>query len=247
MTLTDRAAFGDYLYRVFEQNELADHLSAERIEKFCILTEHMLTVNEQFNLTAIKEPERIALLHYADCIKGAFCFPEGARVIDVGCGAGFPSLPLAICRPDLSILAMDSTAKRVQYVQDTADLLGLSGITTMTARAEDLGKDPAFRESFDVATARAVAALPVLCELCLPFVKVGGVFAAMKGKSAKEELSAAARAIEKLGGGDGVLHDTPLTDGSGESFSHATVVIAKKRATPKEFPRLYTKIAKAPL
>ncbi len=238
--------FFDLLTTVFRRNGLEGMLTDERAAKLYTLTAHMSAVNEQFNLTAIKEPNRIVLLHYADSLKGAEVFPEGGRVIDVGCGAGFPSLPLAIFRPDLKIIAIDSTAKRVGYVAETAKLLGLPNVSALTARAEELSRDNLFRESFDCATARAVASLPILCELCLPFVKVGGIFAAMKGKSAADELSAAQKAIQTLGGGEPVLYDTPLSDGE-DSFAHATVVIPKVSKTPREYPRLYTKIAKAPL
>ncbi len=238
--------FINLLNDTFERNGLKALLSNERAAKLYTLTAHMLEVNEKFNLTAIKEPERIILLHYADSLKGAEVFPEGSKVIDVGCGAGFPSLPLAVFRPDLTILAMDSTAKRVNYVKETAQLLGLSNLSVRTARAEELSREKAFREAFDCATARAVAPLPVLCELCLPFVKVGGIFAAMKGKSAAEELAASQNAISVLGGGKPLFHDTPLSDGK-DSFAHATIVIPKTSKTPPLYPRLYTKIAKAPL
>lgn len=243
----DATEFKTQLLSLAEKNGCEALFTEERTALFCRLTEHMLKVNETFNLTAIKDPARIALLHYIDSVKGAHTIPEGASVIDVGCGAGFPSLPLAICRPDLKILAVDSTAKRVRYVEETAKMLGLSHLSTMTARAEELGKHPDFREKFDCATARAVAALPVLSELCLPFVKLGGIFAAMKGKSAKEELSSAKAAIGILGGRLHALEDTPLYDLPGERYDHATIIIQKEKRTPDAYPRLYTKIVKAPL
>ncbi len=243
----DKAEFKSLLLALAEKNGCEAYFQGENAELFCRLTEHMLKVNESFNLTAIKEPSRIALLHYIDSLKGVDVFPQGANIVDIGCGAGFPSLPLAICRPDLKILAVDSTAKRVHYVEDTAKMLGLSNLTAITARAEDLGKSTEYRETFDFATARAVAALPVLCELCLPLVKVGGFFAAMKGKGAFDELSAAKRAITTLGGKLSRTLDTPLYDLAGEKYEHATVLIEKEKATPAAYPRLYTKIAKMPL
>ena len=242
-----QSEFSTCLYEAFHRNGIDGLLNEERADAFYRLTAHMLEVNEQFNLTAIKDWKKVILLHYADSLKGAEVIPEGARVIDVGCGAGFPSLPLALCRPDLTVLAIDSTAKRIGYVNETACLLGLRNLTARASRAEELARDTAMRERFDCATARAVAALPILCELCLPFVKQGGIFAAMKGKSAKEELTAAKNAIKRLGGSDAVLYDTPLKDEKGELYAHATVVIAKTAPTPSAYPRVYAKIAKAPL
>jgi 16S rRNA (guanine(527)-N(7))-methyltransferase RsmG len=207
----------------------------------------MLTVGEQFNLTAIREPSRVILLHYIDSLAGAKFFPEGASVIDVGCGAGFPTLPLAILRPDLRITALDSTAKRVNYVADTAKLLGLTNVTPLVARAEDAARDHALREGFDCATARAVAALPVLSELCLPFVKVGGLFVAMKGRGGKEELAQSKNAIFLLGGKAESITDTPILSPDGETFEHTTVLIRKKTMTGAKYPRAYAKIVKAPL
>ena len=123
------------LYRAFRENGIA--LNDGDAERLYLLSDRLLTVNEQFNLTAIKEPFRVALLHMADCAAAARAFPEGARVIDVGCGAGFPSLPLAILRPDLSVVAMDATAKKVGFVAETAKLLGLSNVTAINTREED--------------------------------------------------------------------------------------------------------------
>ncbi len=246
MSFSEYTDFRDYLERIARINHIQDLLTEERMHLFYRLTEHMLTVNQSFNLTAITDWRRVILLHYADCMMSAACFPEGASVIDVGCGAGFPTLPLAICRPDLRITALDSTAKRVHYVADTATLLGLSNITPLVSRAEDAARSP-LRASFDCATARAVAALPILSEICLPFVKVGGLFAAMKGKSAAEEISAAKHAISTLGGKLLQTRDTPLIDENGESYSHTTILIQSERLCASAYPRAYAKILKKPL
>ena len=243
----DKTGFSDFFLAAAKANGLAEVLTPEITEKFFTLTEHMLTVNEQFNLTAIREPSRVILLHYIDSLVGARFFPEGASVIDVGCGAGFPTLPLAILRPDLRITALDSTAKRVNYVADTAKLLGLTNVTPLISRAEDAAKDPALREKFDCATARAVAALPVLSELCLPFVKVGGLFVAMKGRGGKEELAGSKNAIFVLGGKAESITDTPILAPDGEAFEHTTVLVRKKTVTGAKYPRAYAKIVKAPL
>ena len=142
-----RDGFCAYLTDAFEKNGLSPLLSEERISLFYTLTEHMLRENEQYNLTAIKEPEKIIDLHYVDSLTAASLIPEGARILDVGCGAGFPSLPLAICRPDLSITALDSTAKRTAYVEKTASLLGLQNIKTVTARADTEAVSSAVKEA----------------------------------------------------------------------------------------------------
>jgi 16S rRNA (guanine527-N7)-methyltransferase len=171
---------------------------------------------------------------------------KGATVIDVGCGAGFPSLPLAMVRPDLKITAVDSTAKRVNYVKETAQMLGITNITTLVMRAEDGGKDPLYREKFDYATARAVAEMRVLCELTLPFVKVGGQLVAMKGKNAEFELSSAKKAIATLGGRNTVCESITLK-GEGEVLSHPLIIIDKKEKTPATYPRVFAQISKKPL
>ncbi len=247
MERNDFQGFSDFFHLAAEKNGLASLITEKHVEKFFLLTEHMLTVNEHFNLTAIREPERVILLHYIDSIVCSALFPEGATVVDVGCGAGFPSLPLAIVRPDLHITALDSTAKRVTYVAETARLLGLDGITPLVGRAEELAQNASYRERFDCATARAVAALPVLCELCLPFVKVGGQFIAMKGRGGEAELASAKNAVRLLGGGQATLSDAPVLSPDGEAFAHTTVLIPKTSSTDKKYPRAYGKIVKAPL
>ena len=148
--------------------------------------------------------------------------------------------------PDVTILAIDSTAKRIGYVNETAALLGLSNVTAVTMRAEDGGKDAKYRESFDVVTARAVAEMRVLSELCLPYVKIGGRFIAMKGKNAEFELQGAKRAISLLGGRDVTVEEISLT-GSDEVLTHPLIVIAKKEKTPQTYPRSYAQICKKPL
>lgn len=247
MERNDKRSFTDFFLLSAEKNGLESLITKEHIDKFFLLTQHMLTVNEQFNLTAIREPSRVILLHYIDSLLSAPLFPTGASVIDVGAGAGFPTLPLAIVRPDLQITALDSTAKRVNYIGETAALLGLENITPLVGRAEEIAKDTAYREQFSCATARAVAALPVLSELCLPFVKIGGRFIAMKGRGGKEELAASQNAIRLLGGKKTELFDTPISAPDGETFEHTTVLIEKVSSTAPKYPRAYGKIAKAPL
>jgi 16S rRNA (guanine527-N7)-methyltransferase len=155
-------------------------------------------------------------------------------------------LPLAIVREDIEILGLDSTAKRTNYVNESAALLGLKNLTAICARAEDAARLSDYRETFDFATARAVAELRTLTELCLPFVKIGGKMLAMKGKNAEFELKGAKKAISMLGGADPVCHEIKLI-GEGEDFSHPVIEIKKRMKTPALYPRPYAKISKSPL
>ena len=239
-------AFKSELSRIFKQNGLGAYLNVERSEKFFALTKRMLEENEKYNLTAITEPSKIILNHYADCATLASILPKGASLIDVGCGAGFPTLPLAIIRDDLKILAIDSTAKRISYVNDSAALLGLSNVTAVAMRAEDGAKLPEYREKFDFATARAVAEMRILCELCLPYVKVGAKMIAMKGRNAEFELSSAKKAISLLSGGEVKVEQVTLKGGE-EALSHPLIMISKKNKTPVAYPRPYAQISKKPL
>lgn len=238
--------FTSALTKVFSANGLSSYLSLERMKKFYDLTVRMLTENEKYNLTAITDVNKIILNHYADCVAMASRLRKGASIIDVGCGAGFPSLPLAIVRPDLKITAMDSTAKRVNYVAETAAMLGLDNFKAVTMRAEDGGRAPEYREKYDYATARAVAEMRVLCELALPFVRVGGQMVAMKGKNAEFELSSARKAIATLGGRNTVCENITLR-GEGETLTHPLIIIDKKEKTPSSFPRSFAQISKKPL
>ena len=237
--------FKSILTRVFSENGLSSLLSAERSDLFYRLTARMLTENEKYNLTAITDPYKIILNHYADCAMLSSRLKKNSDVIDVGCGAGFPTLPLAIVRPDLKIVAMDSTEKRVNYVRESAALLGLTSVTCVVMRAEDAGKSPDHREKYDYATARAVAELRVLSELCLPLVKVDGQMVAMKGKNAGFELASAKRAISMLGGRGASLEEIVLKGDA--DASHPLIVIDKKEKTPAQYPRVYSQISKKPL
>ena len=157
--------FYDHTQLVFSKNPSLPQLTKEKVEKLYELTAHMLEVNKSLNLTAIKEEKAVISKHYADSLMVSQYIDANSTVIDIGCGAGFPTLPLAIFREDLTITAVDSTAKRINYVQATAKMLGLANVTAIAARAEDMANSPEYREKFDYATARAVAALPILTEL----------------------------------------------------------------------------------
>lgn len=240
-------SFYSTLARVFDENSLSSYLSIDRSKALYALTVRMLEENEKYNLTAITEPDKIIVNHYADCASVLSRFKKGASVIDIGCGAGFPTLPMAILRPDLKILAMDSTAKRISYVAESARLLSLSNVTAITARAEDAGKNPEYREKFDYATARAVAEMRILSELTLPFVKSGGQLIAMKGKNAEFELSSAKKAIATLGGRNPRCEIITVKDGKGEILTHPLIIVDKKEKTPALYPRPYAQISKKSL
>lgn len=243
--LFDEKQFKSRLTKVFDKNGFSSMLNMERVEKFLTLTEILLEENEKYNLTAIKEPNKIILNHYADCAALASVLPKGAKIADIGCGAGFPTIPVAILRPDLKILGVDSTAKRISYVNMVKEKLSLDGVEAITARAEDLGKGD-MRESFDIVTARAVAAMRVLCELCLPLVKVGGKMIAMKGKNAEFELSESKKAISVLGGKLSSTEIIRLSDDD-EEIIHPLIFIDKKSKTPTAYPRPFAQISKKPL
>ena len=231
---------------ILQANRLEEFVTDELAEKFYLLTERMLEVNEHMNLTAIREVPDIIAKHYADSLMVAKYVPTGAKVIDVGCGAGFPSLPLAIARPDVTVTALDSTAKRVNYIAETAKLLGLDNVVTVAARAEEKAKDAAFREKYDVAAARAVARLNLLSELCLGYVKVGGCFAAMKAELG-DELAEASRAISTMGGKLEAADTLTLSRPDGSTAARTIVTIRKKSPTPQNYPRNNSQITKKPL
>ena len=244
--MIEKQSFISKLTKVFGDNGFSSLLSIETSEKFYALTERMLEENEKYNLTAITDPDKIILNHYADCAALAVQLPKNAKIADIGCGAGFPTLPVAILRPDVTILGVDSTAKRIAYVNESARLLGLSNVTAVAMRAEDGGKSAEYREKFDVVTARAVAEMRVLSELCLPYARVGGQFIAMKGKNAEFELQGAKKAISLLGGRDIKVTEISLK-GHDEELTHPLITIQKKEKTPINYPRPYAQICKKPL
>lgn len=227
---------------------LAQGLPALGIDGGCIpqlveFSRLLLEKNQVMNLTAITEPREVATLHLLDSLAVAAAGDlAGKAVIDVGTGAGFPGMPLAIALPDLPMTLLDSLGKRVTFLEETCRALGLQNVTCVHARAEEFAAH--HRESYDVAVSRAVAALPVLCELCLPLVKVGGVFLAMKSSHSGEETDQAAKAISLLGGRLEAVTDysIPTTD-----VTHRLLVIRKLSPTPKKYPRRFAQIKKQPL
>ena len=212
-----------------------------QLEKYA---EMLIEWNEKINLTAITEPKEIGIKHFLDCLMifKTAKIPEGAKVIDVGTGAGFPGVVMKIARPDIKLTLLDSLNKRLVFLKELTDELGLDA-EIIHYRAEEAGRKKEYRETFDIATARAVARLNVLSEYCLPFVKKGGLFISMKGPAAKEELKDATKALKTLGGEcKGVLEEE-LPDGEKRCFC----IIKKISQTPTAFPRISAKISKKPL
>ncbi len=201
----------------------------------------LVEANKQMNLTAITDPAEIWAKHFLDSavLLKEVQLPMHARCIDVGTGAGFPGMVLAILRPDLEITLLDSLQKRVDFLQQTAETLGLANVFCVHARAEEAARLPRYREQYDFATARAVAALPVLTEYCLPFVRVGGRFAAMKGPSESPEDAAKAAALL---GGEVTGERAYALEGVGQ---RKIILMEKKTPTPENYPRRGDKIRKA--
>ena len=215
-------------------------LPQQRQEKLCAFARAMVSKNEVMNLTAITEDSQVAKLHLLDSLTVLCCADLREKtLIDVGCGAGFPGVPLAIACPEAKITLLDSLGKRVKWLEETLPQLGIAA-ECVTARAEEAVS--ARRESYDFATSRAVARLNILLELTAPYVKVGGAVLAMKGAAAREELSECAGAIKKLGLKLEEVREFPI-DGT----SHAVIVLRKVAPTPKQYPRRYAKIKQSPL
>lgn len=210
------------------------------VETMCAFGQALLEKNQVMNLTAITEPEQVARLHFLDSLTLLTLTDfRQKRVIDVGCGGGFPGVPLKIACPEMQLTLLDSLGKRMAWLSETLPGLGIEA-DCVTARAEE--EATARREQYDVAVSRAVARLPVLCELCLPYVQVGGVFLAMKGTAAQEEAQEAKRAMALLGG---QLEQLPVF--CVEGTEHAVAVIRKIRPTPLAYPRRFGKIKQQPL
>ena len=205
--------------------------------------ELLLEKNKVMNLTAITDPEDVASLHFLDSAALlTLADLKDKTVVDVGTGAGFPGMPLKILEPSIRMTLLDSLGKRITFLQEVCDELGLQNVQCVHARAEEFAAE--HRETFDLAVSRAVAALPVLCELCLPLVKPGGKFLAMKSVESDAELAAAQHAIAILGGAVEAVRDYAIP---GTDVRHRLIVVEKVKKTPEKYPRMFAKIKKNPL
>ena len=220
-------------------------LNENKIKQLNLYGNLLLEWNEKINLTAITEPQAVLYKHFYDCIlflKNVEV-PQNATLIDVGTGAGFPGMVLKIVRPDLKVTLLDSLNKRLIFLNDVIEKLGLEAIETVHLRAEEAGKSKLHREKYDIATARAVASLPVLLEYCVPLVKVMGQFVAMKGPSAEEEARESQNAQKVLG----VEKPTIIFETLTGNESRAFVSFKKISQTPPKYPRKPNDISKQPL
>lgn len=220
-------------------------LSSEQIRQFNLYGNLLLEWNERINLTAITDPDEVVFKHFLDCLLFLknINVPENARIIDVGTGAGFPGVVLKIARPDIKLTLLDSLNKRVNFLSDVIERLGLHNAVAVHSRAEEGARCPEYRELFDIATARAVAPLNILSEYCLPYVKKGGDFVSLKGPAAAEELQSARRAIAVLGGGDAAIFNEKLPNGD----ERLIIKVKKISQTSPKYPRNSGKISKQPL
>lgn len=235
----------NYNTELFKENlnNIGLEVTQDVISKLDAFAEMLIEKNKVMNLTAILDPDGIAVKHFADSLSllKAIEIKDNAKILDLGTGAGFPGIPLLIAKPGLEMTLIDSTAKKLAFVSESIDNLGLNAEVLHT-RAEEAGRNPQYREKYDIVCSRAVAALNVLCEFCLPFVKVGGTFAAMKGAQAEEEIILAENAIKTLGGTIKDKFSFRLSDGE-----RTIVIIEKTKPTPVKYPRVSAQIAKKAL
>lgn len=234
----------DYNLLKGEIDKLGIDIGEYGLDRFDQYADYLVKWNRHINLTAITEPDEIVIKHFVDCLNilKYVKIDKGQSLIDVGSGAGFPGMPLLIANPELNVTFVDSVRKKLAFIKDVLHNTGMIAEIKHT-RAEELGKNNEFREKFDFATARAVAQLNVLCEYCLPLVKVGGLFIAMKGASGKEELEQANHAIEILGGELAKFTEFTLSNGDKRSI----IIIRKISQTPTKYPRKSKKIDTRPL
>lgn len=221
-------------------------LDEAQLEQCCQFGAMVAEKNKVMNLTSITEPQEMARLHFVDSLAllRYASFDANARVLDLGSGAGFPGMPLAIARPQTSFTLLDALNKRIVFLQEAVQQLGLKNVKAVHARAEELAQSETYREQFSIVTSRAVADLRMLAELALPFLQVGGIFLAMKSVDTQAEVDAAARAISLLGGRLLPQQDYHI---EGTDIIHRVVIIKKIKQTDIKYPRRFAKIQKNPL
>lgn len=228
---------------LFTQGLQALGMTAEedQLAQFSAYSSLLKEWNKKMNLTAILDDDGIAVKHFLDSILplAHLDLPQGIKVADIGTGAGFPGLPIKIMRPDFQMTLVDSLNKRITFLNHVCEELSLSDITCIHGRAEELGKDRMYREQFDVLFSRAVANMKVLAEYCLPFVKVGGLFVALKAEDSEAELQEAKAMIGSLGGKVEQVLEAPLPQ---SDILRKLIVIRKEKPTPPQFPRRANKI-----
>lgn len=229
--------------QILREGLCALSLPAEAAKPLAEFAARLLEKNQVMNLTAITDPADVARLHLLDCAALLNIVPfKGKSVVDVGTGAGFPGMPLRILEPDFDLTLLDSLGKRITWLEEVCQDMGLQRVSAVHARAEEFAAD--HREQYDLATSRAVAQLNILCELALPLVKVGGQFLAMKAVDSDMEIDAARGAIGQLGGKIAGIRDYTIP---GTDITHRLVIIEKVKPTPAQFPRAFAKIKKSPL
>ena len=227
-------------------NEAGLELTELQYEQFIKYMRLLQEWNEKINLTAITDDEEVIKKHFIDCIKAfkSDAIKNAKTIIDVGTGAGFPGLPIAIMNPNVKVTLLDSLNKRINYLNTVVRELGLKNVTTIHSRAEDGARKPELREKFDVATSRAVANMAVLSEFCMPYVRKGGYFVALKGPSIDEELKNAGNAIKTLGGELKGIIEVSIEE---TDLKHNIVEVEKIKPCPKTYPRKAGTITKKPL
>lgn len=235
--------FNNILEKTLAKNGLSEYFNKKDL--LFALYNSLSETNKLYNLTAVTDAEGVCALHFADSLLAVKYIKGSGRLLDIGCGAGFPSLPIAIAREDLEVLGIDSTAKKTAFATAFAEENGIKNFTSKAVRAEEMALTEA-REGFDFVTARAVARLNILAELALPFVKPGGSFIALKGALGEEEYNEAENAVKALGGRLEGIERSKLFTELGEQ-DRTFIIIKKVSKSPKIYPRAYSKIVKKPL
>ena len=225
----------EFIEKMQEKSKVLEIIfSVEQLEQFFAYMNLLIEWNEKMNLTAIIEPEEIVLKHFIDSITILKNIEDNSKIVDVGTGAGFPGIPLSIMNPTLKITLVDSLNKRLIFLQEVVNRLKLKNIEIVHARAEEFGQNKKYRESFDIATSRAVANLSTLSEYLIPLVKVGGKVISMKASDAQEEINDAKKAIEVLGGSIQQIDEFNLPQ---SDIGRTVIIIRKKKQTPSKYPR----------